>query len=104
VMRTFFALRHMGNVEWVTDHVPWSHSRGGAVNDAEVGSLTLYLVAERREMAGFVVGPEEVWPDGTSTTMVVPPGDSPGRELHVAAAIWSAIYNSRFWPHQGMLL
>lgn len=30
-MRTFLALVHMGRVEWVTDQVPWSHSRDGGV-------------------------------------------------------------------------
>lgn len=60
VMRTFLALRHIGSVEWVTDHVPWSHSRGGAVKELEDGTPALYFVAERREIAGLVEGPEEV--------------------------------------------
>lgn len=82
LMRTFFALRHMGNVEWVTDHVPWSHSRGGALKEVDDGSFALYFVAERRDIAGFVEGPVDV-EEGTSTVMVVPPGDSPGCKLDI---------------------
>jgi hypothetical protein len=83
-MRTFFALRHMGSVEWVTDQVPWSHSRGGAVKDVEDGSLGLYLIGERRDIGVLIVG-------GTSTMIVVPPGDSPGARLEVAMGLGSVI-------------
>lgn len=43
-MRTFFAFRHMGSVEWVTDQVCSSHSRGGVM---KVGEGWLYLRGER---------------------------------------------------------
>lgn len=49
VMRTFFALRHMGSVECVTDHVPSSHSSGGACQVLESG--TAYLMAGRMLMS-----------------------------------------------------
>lgn len=50
VMRTFFALRHMGRVECVTLQVPWSHSRGGDWKEVEEGRVGLYFLGERRVM------------------------------------------------------
>jgi hypothetical protein len=81
-MHTFFALRHMDNVEWVTDHVPWSHSTGGAVKDIEDGSFAWYFVAERREIAGLglVASPRWSSDDGVLTKVAAPPGDPPGAE------------------------
>lgn len=46
-MRTFFALRHIGRVLWVTDQVPCSHSRGGALKEGEGWE---YLRGERRDI------------------------------------------------------
>ena len=75
VMRTFLALRHMGRVLCVTDQVPWSHSSGGHWKVVEEGRVGLYFLGERSVIAalvevGAVVG-------GTSTAIVVTPGDSP---------------------------
>lgn len=72
----------MGSVECVTDHVPWSHSRAGAVKEVDDGDSELYLDAVRSVIAGLD-GPEEMYDAGTSTTIVVPPGDSPGSELAI---------------------
>jgi len=56
-MRTFFALRHMGSVLWVTDQVPWSHSRGGGLNCSRSAGLESLMGARRLSMvAGAVVG------------------------------------------------
>ena len=45
----------------------------------DAGDFELYFDAVRRLIAGLD-GPEEVYDAGMSTTMVVPPGDSPGSE------------------------
>ena len=83
VMRTFLALRHMVRVLWVTDQVAWSHSRGGDWKVVEEGSVGLYFFGERRVIEEFVADDAVVLE--TSTTIVVPPGDSPGGS--VASAI-----------------
>ena len=75
-MRTFLALRHMGRVLCVTDQVPWSHSRGGDLKVAEEGRTGLYFLGERRVIGSFVAEGAVIL--GTSTIIVVPPGDSPG--------------------------
>lgn len=82
VMRTFLALRHMGSVLCVTDQVPWSHSRGGDWKVVEDGRIGLYFFGERRLMGASVV--EGAVGLGTSTTIVVPPGDSPGGSVESA--------------------
>ena len=64
----------MGRVLCVTDQVPSSHSRAGEAKEVEEGSMGLYFRGERRLIRGA-----EGWREGgTSTTIVVPPGDSPG--------------------------
>lgn len=56
-MRTFFAFRHMGSVEWVTDQVPWSHSRGGDFHSAAWGRE--YFRGLRRRIGLFTLAPSE---------------------------------------------
>lgn len=60
VMRTFFALRHIGRVECVTDHVPWSHSRGGAAKEIGDWDFVVYFDAERKETPRLVGGPDRL--------------------------------------------
>ena len=54
VMRTFLALRHMGRVLCVTDHVPSSQARGGHWKAVDDGRTGLYFLGERRTIEGFV--------------------------------------------------
>lgn len=89
VMRTFFALRHIGRVECVTLQVPWSHSRGGDKNEVDEGRVGLYFLGERRliVLAEAALGVATLV-GGTSTTIVVPPGDSPaGRASSAMLAV-----------------
>lgn len=55
-MRTFFALRHIGRVECVTDHAPSSHSRGGGMKVVDEGSWGLYFLGERRVIGESDIG------------------------------------------------
>jgi len=86
VMRTFLALRHMGRVLCETDQVPSSHSRDGEMKVVAEGRVGLYFLGERSVIGGVIeVGAVM---GGTSTTIVAPPGDSPGGR---AAGVVSAI-------------
>jgi hypothetical protein len=86
----------MGKVECVTHQVPWSHSGDGEVKFVEEGKVGLYLRGERRVIGVLF---EEVGTSkdlGTSTVMVVPPGDSPGVRVELAVeAAGSAMVAAR---------
>ena len=54
MIRTFLAFRHIGSVLCVTDQVPWSQSRGGAVHC--LGGVREYLRGLLRRMDGVALG------------------------------------------------
>lgn len=55
------------------------------------GSFGLYFLGERREITGLTKGfGRPVSVEGTSTTIVVPPGDSPGGGIEPAMPSWLA--------------
>ena len=88
-MRTFLALRHMGRVLCVTDQVPSSHSRGGEMKLVEERAGP-YFLGERRVIGLDLGAGEEA--GGASTTIVVPPGDSPeGRLAGAVSAMLEGI-------------
>ena len=96
-MDTFLAFLHMGSVECVTAQVPWSHSRGGDVKLVEDGRVGLYLRGERRVigvLTAAVGNSEEL---GTSTVMVVPPGDSPGTRAELSVEVAGSAIFAGMW-------
>lgn len=55
-MRTFFAFFHIGRVLWVTDQVPFSHSKGGGLKTSKSAGLASLMGARRLREGAEVVG------------------------------------------------